>query len=249
MPIDSRFTVLDIGSSNQRFSDALSKIENKYIIGFEPDDRSNCEQENSVLNKVYNLALSEFDEERDFYFTRKPECSSFFIPNKKYLDLFPNKERWDIVGKARIHCKAMDSLYNEGLNNIDFIKIDTQGSELEILRGGRKVLNNVLGVEVEAEFIEMYEGQPLFGDVCGFLNQVCFEFYDFITLYRYGRQELNKRGQLAFSDALFLRTPEFVINKYNIGEYDFQKVNKYTELVSAYGKNDLAEIIKENIAI
>nr|WP_244567251.1 FkbM family methyltransferase [Escherichia coli] len=45
------------------------------------------------------------------------------------------------------------------------LKIDTQGSELNILVGGEQVLNNTLCIQLEVSFIPLYEGQPSFGEI------------------------------------------------------------------------------------
>lgn len=241
-----KIRILDVGSANQRFSGGLSNIQNKYIIGFEPDKRTlnNVLQENG---KVLPVALSGTNDRRALYLTRKPECSSFYKPNRSYLDLFPNKGRWDIVGEEVFECHTLNSLKNE-IGNPDFIKIDTQGSELEILEGGvGEVLDSLLGIECEVEFISIYNDQPLFGDVCKFLKTQGFEFYDFVTEYRYGRKNLDRSGQLAFADALFLRTPEYMFKKFKQGFYSMDKIEKYQIIVNSYGKYDLSEVLGEYI--
>ena len=46
--------------------------------------------------------------------------------------------------------------------NPDFVKLDTQGTELYILKGMQHTLTrSIFGVEAEVQFIEMYRGQPL----------------------------------------------------------------------------------------
>ena len=60
------------------------------------------------------------------------------------------------------------------------LKLDTQGSELEILRGLRRdQFANVLAVEVEIEFHEVYRGQPLFPEVHQFMRDAGFALLDF----------------------------------------------------------------------
>ncbi len=49
----------------------------------------------------------------------------------------------------------------DGLSDIDLIKIDVQGAELDVFRGGGKALANALMVITEVEFVELYTGQPL----------------------------------------------------------------------------------------
>ena len=64
----------------------------------------------------------------------------------------------------------------------DLIKLDTQGSELDILKSlSKNNLNNVLGIEIEVEFIEMYKNQPLFGEINSFLSKNNFEILDLRT--------------------------------------------------------------------
>jgi FkbM family methyltransferase len=235
-----RINLLDIGAANQRFSDPLKSIEHKKIIGFEPDARSQIHDNENVRILPYALAGS--DGVRDFYLTKKPECSSLLRPNRNYLDRFPDKDRWDIVGIEELDCKTLNSL-SDIIGDVDFIAIDIQGAEYEVLGSAETVLSGCLGIECEVEFLPVYEGQPLFGDVCKLLKTLQFEFYDFVVEYRYNREQLNRTGQLAFADALFLRTPEFVYtNKIN-GTFGSSKCRKYCEIVNAYGKHDLANVL------
>jgi FkbM family methyltransferase len=88
--------------------------------------------------------------------------------------------------------------------------MDTQGSEADIIRGGAEVIReHTLAVLVEAEFTEMYAGQPLFGDVARELTGLGFVLAGFVEehhAYPY-RQPLAVRGPgfLTGCDALFLR--------------------------------------------
>lgn len=165
------------------------------------------------FEKVFPYALGSSSETRTLHLTRKKEVSSFLKPNRAYVDLFPNSSRWDIIGQETIQVRPLD-VFQDEIGEIDFIKLDTQGTELDILLGSINSLKSVLAVEIEVEFVEIYEGQPLFSDILIFMNKNGFQFYEFITEYRYGRQELNRKGQLAFADALFMRTPEFVLEMY-----------------------------------
>jgi FkbM family methyltransferase len=235
----SKIRLIDIGAANTRFSDGWNEFkDNIELILFEPDSRSYKELAKKAT--VYTCALGAADELRQLHLTRKPEVSSFFQPNRRYVDLFPNKDRWDILDKANVRTKALDSLHKD-IGDIDFIKIDVQGAELEVLEGGKKTLLTALGLELEVEFLEIYKGQPLFGDVCRFVSDQGFEFYDFVTEYRYGRKNLNRKGQLAFADALFLRTPEYL--KDNPKIFNSKKIMKYLEIAYIYKKIDLIEVI------
>ncbi|MDX4060336.1 FkbM family methyltransferase [Aliarcobacter skirrowii] len=244
----SKLRLLDIGSANPRLEEGWNRISDIEIIMFEPDERS---YNDLIKNKhndsytVFNYALSSKNETRKLYLTKKPECTSLYKPNMKYHNKFPNAQRWEIIKTIDVECKSLKNIYKE-VCEYDFIKIDTQGSELDILQGSiGGGLETTLGIESEVEFLELYEGQPLFGDMCKFMIDNGFEFYDFIVEYRYGRRELNRKGQLAFADALFLRTPEWICNNFLNKTINENKVRKYIEICSVYGKLDLIEVILE----
>lgn len=234
---DNRIHILDIGAANGFNRDGWGDVR---ITGFEPDERSyNDPSFEASGDRIIPVALGAESGPRTFYLTRKKEVSSFLKPNREYVDLFPNSERWDVINQTTLHVELLDNLIDQ-LNDVDFIKLDTQGTELEILQGGINVLDNVLAIELEVEFVPIYQDQPLFSEILTFLNLMGFEFYEFVTEYRYNRLKLDRTGQLAFADALFMRTPESIIKKFGAGSI---KAQKYKHIARRYGKLDLIQII------
>jgi hypothetical protein len=73
-----------------------------------------------------------------------------------------------------------------GISAIDVLKLDTQGSELGVLRGARRRLRTARALEVEVEFNPIYQGQPLFGDVDRFLRRRGFLLWRLGNLVHYG---------------------------------------------------------------
>lgn len=227
-------TLLDIGAAQgiglelwNAYLDQVSRIL------FEPDPDA-FQQLRSTLghnDKAINAALWSSSCKKKLYLTKKRMCSSLYEPNLTYTSLFPDPERWHVEEVKDIKTDTLDSF---DLSPVDFIKIDTQGSELDILQGGVKTLDSCLGIELEVEFVEIYKNQPLFDKVLSFMLSKNFEFFDFVVEYRYNRETLNRTGQLAFADALFLRTPEYVSVKCN----ERQK-SAYKTICQIYGKDDL----------
>ncbi len=94
----------------------------------------------------------------------------------------------------------------------DFLSLDTQGSEYEILCGAKELLDDsIVAVSAEVEFQPIYQGQKLFGDVSSLLTEHGFHFIDFLTEgpARFSPIRLpvglRSKGFLISSNALFLR--------------------------------------------
>jgi hypothetical protein len=97
-----------------------------------------------------------------------------------------------------------------GFTDACFLKLDTQGTELEILRSGAALLPSVLGVKVEASFRPYYRGQALFSDVDTYLRGHGFELFALERAHfrRTGyRPRLYSRRGLAWAHCLYLREP------------------------------------------
>jgi len=98
------------------------------------------------------------------------------------------------------------------IKNIDYLKIDIQGGELEVFKNGVNLLKNCLVIHTEVEFLPMYEGQPLFSEIELFLRERGFVFHRFTPLVSRIVQPLlhnnNKRGglsQVTYADAIFIK--------------------------------------------
>ena len=216
-------SVLDIGSRgglHPMFDEVAPLVE---AVGFEPDTEE-CERLNQrfLASTAYRslrflpFGLGRKEDQQELNLCRSGGVSSVYRPNRPLLDRFPDASRFDVVDTASMPVRGLDELLKDPSMrlpaNIDFMKIDTQGSELDILQGAKgTLLNQVVAVEVEVEFARLYDSQPLFRDVDLFLSECGF------TLFKLRRAEWVRRsyefrphlsaGQLVFGDALYLRDP------------------------------------------
>ena len=70
----------------------------------------------------------------EFNFCSGWQQSSHYLPNYDFVDKFPDKS-FQVEKKSEMQTK-IDSIISD---NVDFIKIDTQGGELEIFKGAKPV--------------------------------------------------------------------------------------------------------------
>ncbi len=219
---------------------------------FEPDDRGLARLASAGASpnaRVFPVALTESDGSVTLYLCAKQMVSSVFKPNLRYLGRFPDVERFRIVGQVDVPARALDSCLPEGERAaVDFLKLDAQGCELRVVEGAKQTLATpVIGLEIEVEFQELYEQQPLFGQVCSAMSTQGFELFDFTNICRWNRNSPSRFGQLAFADALFLRSPEsFLAILSNSSErVRREKCLKYIAICAIYDKIDLLTVAVE----
>jgi FkbM family methyltransferase len=76
--------------------------------------------------------------------------------------------------EKEIEAVAIDHMFKQ--DPVHFLKLDTEGSELEILKGAEaKLGTTVLGIRTEINFEEIYKGIPLFGEIHSFLRKHNFD--------------------------------------------------------------------------
>jgi FkbM family methyltransferase len=153
-------------------------------------------------------------ERRTFNVTSSAACSSLLKPDHAFLAPFGELSReFHVDRQLDVETVTLDEcLPAHGIESADFLKLDTQGSELDILRGADRMLRgHVVGVQVEVEFAPIYVGQPLFADIDVFLRGHGFVLFD-LSRYRVRRPTVAKqtptRGQLLWGHALYLKTGE-----------------------------------------
>jgi FkbM family methyltransferase len=232
-------TLIDIGAARD-IEPRWKRVESFLnYIGAEPDERSrnllltrpnNCLSYSIIPNAIWDSTGT-----IDINLCKKPMVSSFYPPYTEFVNLFPYADRFTIESVENLSAVRLDDL---SLKACDFIKIDIQGGELNALKGARTVLQKTIGVELEVEFLPIYKGQPLFGEIQEFLDAAGFEFIDFISICRWERTAHNGFGQCIFGDALFLRTPEKIIA--NSGN-DITMIAKYLGICVIYNRYDLID--------
>jgi Methyltransferase FkbM domain len=77
----------------------------------------------------------------------------------------------------------------------DVIKLDTQGSELDILKGAVKSLQGTSFIDIEVEFNPIYKSQPLFSEVDMFLRAHGFVLWRLPYIVHYTQEHVSSLQQ------------------------------------------------------
>ncbi len=116
-----------------------------------------------------------------FYRTNVAFTGSLYPPNQAVLELFEGlAEITALVDVQDVATVRVDDI--AAIEDVDFIHLDIQGGELKALGGAERALAAAVLVQTEVEFVELYQGQPLFGDIDAHLRQRGFWFVDLIDV-------------------------------------------------------------------
>lgn len=160
------------------------------FVGFEPaaEECLRLQREAQPNETFVCKGLYRQEGEVPLYHCVRPAWTSIYPPDEVYFRrLFgdlggPVVDRVEMIEVSTFD-RALQTLGSEWAS-VDFVKLDTQGSELDILVGAEAAMaDSMAGVELEVEFMPLYVGQPLFADVDRFLRERGFEFMDFPTSY------------------------------------------------------------------
>ena len=183
-------------------------------------DISNNEQSSTI---VLPYAVGEIQDHGTLYITYDPYMSSILEPIQNTGLSYPYPgvsydyvvdEALRVLEKRKVELMSLDFILakHPEIPKPQFLSIDTQGSELSILKGAKKTLETVVAVMVEVEFTKIYKDQPLFGDVHDFLLELGFVLMDLEhgieTTPSRGPVGARAKGQLSWGDALYFRKPE-----------------------------------------
>ena len=106
--------------------------------------------------------------------------SSLFPANLALLDRFQSlSEMCKPVSEHEVETTRLDDI--EAVRDCDFLKIDVQGGEFDVLLGAPEVLDHTVAVHCEVEFAKGYAGQPLFGENDRNLRAAGFELIDMMN--------------------------------------------------------------------
>jgi len=147
-------SVLDIGANIGQFYNEIKNIfPNAYYYLIEGSE--NCRSALENLNVEFSISLlSNVEKEVDFYVRKhEPRCTGNSI-YREQTSFFDD----DQIVIEKLQTKTLSNLFNN--QTFDLIKIDVQGSEIDIINGGLEIIKNAKGVILEVSLVEYNQNSP-----------------------------------------------------------------------------------------
>lgn len=175
--------VFDVGASRGQYAFTLRKkvgFEGR-IISFEPIPEAASairhESERDPLWTVEEIALAGETGIHEFHIMREPTFSSLAIPTHRDVPLFKDLNRpvENVLVKTETLTAAFRRLQEQFGFHKPFLKLDTQGLDVEVLRSGIDVAHHFVGLQSELAIKKIYEGSVDFREALTFYQSLGFE--------------------------------------------------------------------------
>jgi FkbM family methyltransferase len=198
-------TIFDVGANDGHITGRYRQIFPKATIySFEPfsEPFRLLSRRSEKWGRVVpvNAAVTAKKGTRDLFLNKHHVTNSLLptVPDvEKHVDIAVIEN----IDKVRVPVTTIDDFCAEhNINDIQILKMDIQGSELEALKGAKKKLSQqrVSLIYTEIWFVNVYRGQPLFYELYQFLDKYGYELYDF---YNFVYSEEDK---IKWADAIFV---------------------------------------------
>lgn len=170
---DSPLAVYYIGARGgpDLFTNYLRRKKLAFSVGFEPEL---IEAEKlrlyGIYEEVIQVALGSKSTVECLYVTQEPGCSSLLLPDMETIQKFFKYPEWfNIKETQQIQLERLDKIAIKEFYP-DVLQIDTQGYELEVLKGAVETIKRVYCLELEVHFYLLYQNQATFSQIHDFLE-------------------------------------------------------------------------------
>lgn len=163
---------IDVGAHFGETHETIKNIfPDKRVVSFEANP--NCEQilKNRNIEHLICLLGKETKEKIPFYINPDDVTSTGCSIYKEDTKFFKNAYTIDVP------MYRLDEVVPPEAN-LDFLKMDVQGAEIDVLEGSTKLLSSLKWIYLEVSFVKCNEGAPLFDDVYMYLRKLGYRIID-----------------------------------------------------------------------
>ncbi|MBJ13589.1 MAG: hypothetical protein CMG62_11040 [Candidatus Marinimicrobia bacterium] len=188
--------IFDVGAYKGEWTKMCSKIfPNCQYFLFEPQKELNLLLENPLPKNITyeNILLGKKDNKKVNFYENETSSSVLKFGNHNN-PTFKKTMSLDTFVK------------NQNIPDIDILKIDVQGYELEVLKGSLLSLETIQFLIVEVSFLEIYDNAPLANEIIQFLNTQNFQIFDIVDF------KLRPLDRILFQvDMFFIKKDSIII--------------------------------------
>jgi FkbM family methyltransferase len=214
------------------------------LIGFEPDpDQHRALVASKRAHATYLPYAIGDGAAATLHICKAPGMTSLLEPDLEILRHFPGFADWGTVLRTLpVQTRKLDDVPEAA--GADYLKLDLQGGELAVLGGALRLLEQLLVIHIEVQFVPFYKHQPLFAELDQALRSGGFFFHRFTPLINRVFRPLLIDGnpyaglsQQLWSDAVYVK--RFT----DFGRLDVPCLLKLAAILNdAYGSFDLCAL-------
>jgi FkbM family methyltransferase len=168
------------------------------VYAFEP----NLQAASRIMGRLRNyvvlpIAIAERDGSAELNLNAYEQSSSLLPADELGVKRWVTEQHFEVVGAVTVPTMRLDTFMNRaGIKRVDFLKIDAQGLDLEVVKSAGNRLDDVIKVQLEATTVSyrQYEGSPDKSDIVDYMKSRGF---------RLTAEEFQSHGQEA--NLTFLR--------------------------------------------
>lgn len=184
--------VIDVGAHYGEFGRSLRSYVGYRgrIASFEPGSEAYEKLERRAAGdpewRTINCALGSASDQKEMNVVRYTAVSSFLAPSQFAIEEF--NEQIDVVGREKVKVRTLDEMFKWCVDGIQeprvYLKLDTQGYDLEVLRGATTTIGGILAMQSEVSLRPIYDGMPRMSEAIQYFENLGFLVTGLFTVTR-----------------------------------------------------------------
>lgn len=196
--------ILDVGANRGQYAHEVRRLGyKKKIISFEPHASAYTQLQREAMKDdawiTVQIALGAENKSSVLQMAKNTVSSSMLDMLPIHKEVAPDSV---YIAQEHVQVQRLDDIFDEYCTPTDniFLKIDTQGYEMNVLKGAEKILPHVAGMQLEMALAPLYKDSPLVEDIIAFARS-----HDFVPVWLDQTLKNAETQQLLQVDGIFLR--------------------------------------------